>query len=329
MRILAIESSCDETAAAVVENREIRSSIVRTQIETHRLYGGVVPEIASRAHAECISAVVKEALTCADAELCSLDGIAVTAWPGLIGALLVGVGFAKGLALAADLPLVPVHHLRGHIAAAYLADKTLVPPFLALVVSGGHTSLVWVEDYTVFKTIGRTRDDAAGECLDKVARVLGLPYPGGAALSALAEKGDPAAFPFPDAVVKDAPLDFSFSGIKTAAVQFLRTTTGYDRSDFAASFCGAVVNALSKRLETAARQTGAKQIVIAGGVAANSYLRAAAANVARTVNAKLILPPVALCGDNAAMIGAQGIYELAAGRIAGYDLNAMATRAIE
>lgn len=329
MRILAIESSCDETAAAVVENREIRSSIVRTQIETHRLYGGVVPEIASRAHAECISAVVKEALTCADAELASLDGIAVTAWPGLIGALLVGVGFAKGLALAADLPLVPVHHLRGHIAAAYLADKTLVPPFLALVVSGGHTSLVWVEDYTVFKTIGRTRDDAAGECLDKVARVLGLPYPGGAALSALAEKGDPAAFPFPDAVVKDAPLDFSFSGIKTAAVQFLRTTTGYDKSDFAASFCGAVVNALTKRLETAARQTGAKQIVIAGGVAANSYLRAAAANVARTVNAKLILPPVALCGDNAAMIGAQGIYELAAGRIAGYDLNAMATRAIE
>jgi len=329
MKVLAIESSCDETAAAVVEDREIRSSIVRTQIETHRLYGGVVPEIASRAHAECISTVVKEALTAGEVTLSQLDGIAVTAWPGLIGALLVGVGFAKGLALAADLPLIPVHHLRGHIAAAYLADKTLTPPFLALVVSGGHTSLVWVEDYTVFKTIGRTRDDAAGECLDKVARVLGLPYPGGAALSALAENGDPAAFPFPDAVVKDAPLDFSFSGIKTAAVQFLRTTTGYDKTDFAASFCGAVVSALSKRLETAARQTGAKRIVIAGGVAANSYLRAAATNVAQTVGAKLILPPVALCGDNAAMIGAQGICELAVGSIAGYDLNAMATRAIE
>jgi N6-L-threonylcarbamoyladenine synthase len=329
MRVLAIESSCDETAAAVVEDREICSSIVRTQIETHRLYGGVVPEIASRAHAECISTVVGEALKSAGVSLSSLDGIAVTAWPGLIGALLVGVGFAKGLALAAGLPLVPVHHLRGHIAAAYLADKTLTPPFLALVVSGGHTSLVYVEDYTVFKTIGRTRDDAAGECLDKVARVLGLPYPGGAALSAIALGGDPAAFPFPDAVVKDTPLDFSFSGIKTAAVQFLRTTTGYDRQDFAASFCGAVVNALSKRLETAARQTGAKQIVIAGGVAANSYLRAAAANVAQTVGAELILPPVGLCGDNAAMIGAQGIYELGAGNTAGLDLNAMATRTIE
>ena len=329
MKLLAIESSCDETAAAVVEGRKILSSVVRSQIETHKLYGGVVPEIASRAHAECISSVVEEALSLAATPLAGLDGIAVTAWPGLIGALLVGVGFAKGLSLATGLPLVPVHHLRGHVASAYLADESLKPPFLTLIVSGGHTSLVWVQDYTEFKTIGRTRDDAAGECFDKVARVLGLPYPGGAEISKLAEWGDPQAFKFPDSIVKDSPLDFSFSGLKTAAAQFLRTTEGYDRADFAASFCGAVVYSLSSRLEAAAVKTNAKSIVIAGGVAANGFLRAAAETVAKKTGAKLILPPAALCGDNAAMIGAQGIYELAAGNVAGYDLNAMATCPIE
>ncbi len=329
MRILGIESSCDETAAAVVNGREVLSSVVNSQIETHKLYGGVVPEIASRAHVEAISTVVDEAMQKANVTFADLDGIAVTAAPGLIGALLVGVGFAKGLALSTGLPIIPVHHLRGHIASGYIADKELKPPFLALVVSGGHTSLVHVEDYTKFKTIGATRDDAAGECFDKVARILGLPYPGGAALSALCEGGDAAMFEFPSASVKDSPMDFSFSGLKSSAIRFLRLTEGYDKADFAASFTGTLVHALSSRLEVAAVETKAERILIAGGVAANKYLRNAAMQVADKVGAKLTLPPLSLCGDNAAMIAVQGVYEMMAGQSADLSLHAKATMSIE
>lgn len=330
MNILAFETSCDETAVAVVrEGAQVLSSVVRSQIDLHRLYGGVVPEIASRAHVESIDRLTQQALAQAGCSLRDIGAIAVTAWPGLIGALLVGVNFAKSLAAAAGLPLVPVHHLRGHIAANYIAHPDLAPPFLCLVVSGGHTSLVWVEGHTAFRTLGRTRDDAAGECFDKVARVLGLPYPGGVALDALSQTGDPTAYHFPDAAVRDAPLDFSFSGLKTAAVNQLHHLAQKGErpreADFAASFSAAVSQALCGRLELAAAETGAPALALAGGVAANSALRRGAQAVADRLGLPLYVPPLSLCGDNAAMIGAQGFYELQAGQTADASLNACAT----
>ena len=334
MRILGIETSCDETSAAVVQDgRRQLSCAVRTQIDIHRLYGGVVPEIASRAHVESIGQLTQMALDSAGLTLADIDGIAVTAWPGLIGALLVGVNFAKGLASATGLPLTPVHHLRSHVAANYLAHPELSPPFLALIVSGGHTSLVYVTGYTEFQTLGRTRDDAAGECFDKVARVLGLPYPGGVAMDALAQTGDPEAVSFPSAEVRGAPLDFSFSGLKTAAVNFLHNAQqkGQDfcKADFAASLMDSVAQALTGRLEEAARQVQAPALVLAGGVSANSVLRRRAQETAQRLGIPLFLPPLSLCGDNAAMIAAQGYFELQAGNIAASSLNALATKEID
>ena len=334
MRMLGIETSCDETSVAVVQDgRHQLSCAVRTQIDIHRLYGGVVPEIASRAHVESIGRLTQMALDSAGLTLADIDGIAVTAWPGLIGALLVGVNFAKGLSLATGLPLTPVHHLRGHVAANYLAYPELSPPFLALIVSGGHTSLVHVTGYTEFRTLGRTRDDAAGECFDKVARVLGLPYPGGVAMDALAQTGRAGPVAFPSAEVRGAPLDFSFSGLKTAAVNFLHNAQqkGQDfcRADFAASLMDSVAQALTGRLEEAARQVQATALVLAGGVSANSVLRRRALETAQKLDLPLYLPPLSLCGDNAAMIAAQGFFELSAGHIAPSSLNALATREIE
>ena len=320
MRMLGIETSCDETSVAVVQDgRHQLSCAVRTQIDIHRLYGGVVPEIASRAHVESIGRLTQMALDSAGLTLADIAGIAVTAWPGLIGALLVGVNFAKGLSLATGLPLTPVHHLRGHVAANYLAYPELSPPFLALIVSGGHTSLVHVTGYTEFRTLGRTRDDAAGECFDKVARVLGLPYPGGVAMDALAQTGRAGTVAFPSAEVRGAPLDFSFSGLKTAAVNFLHNAQqkGQDfcRADFAASLMDSVAQATA--------------LVLAGGVSANSVLRRRALEMAQKLDLPLYLPPLSLCGDNAAMIAAQGFFELSAGHIAPSSLNALATREIE
>ena len=334
MKILGIETSCDETSVAVVqEGRRQLSCAVRTQIDIHRLYGGVVPEIASRAHAESISQLTTAALDSANLSLADVDAIAVTAWPGLIGALLVGVNFAKGLALSTGLPLVPVHHLRGHVAANYLAHPDLKPPFLCLVVSGGHTSLVWVKDYTEFKTLGRTRDDAAGECFDKVARVLGLPYPGGVALVLMGHEGRVGTFSFPSAEVRGAPLDFSFSGLKTAAVNHLHNAQQkgepVDKADFAASLMDSVAHALCSRLELATKEVAAPALALAGGVCANSVLRDRAQQLARRLELPLFLPPPSLCGDNAAMIAAQGYFEFQAGHVAGSDLNALATKEIE
>ncbi|MGN0171587.1 MAG: tRNA (adenosine(37)-N6)-threonylcarbamoyltransferase complex transferase subunit TsaD, partial [Acutalibacteraceae bacterium] len=309
--ILAIESSCDETAAAVIENgRRILSSIVATQVEEHRLYGGVVPEIASRRHAEAISAVTKEALTAADLTLDGIDAVAVTAYPGLIGALLVGVNFAKGLALSADKPLVPVHHLRGHIAANYLAHPDLQPPFLCLVVSGGHTHLVMAEDYTRFRVIGRTRDDAAGECFDKAARAMGMPYPGGIALDKRAEGGDPHAFLLPHPKVEGSLYDFSFSGLKTAVLNLLHNAQQKQQSvcieDVCASLRFTVAQILTDKTMRAAAETRMNTVVLAGGVSANSELRRQMQSECDRRGLRLYMPPLSLCGDNAAMIGAQG-----------------------
>ena len=330
MRILSFETSCDETAVAVVKDgRTVESSVVRSQIETHRLYGGVVPEIASRAHIESISRLTQEALALSECKLSELDAIAVTAWPGLIGSLVVGVNYAKSLAYAANLPLIPVHHLRGHIASVYLADASVTPPFLCLIVSGGHTGLVWVRDYTWFETLGTTRDDAAGECLDKVARVLGLPYPGGIALDRASQTGNETAFTFPEGVVRDAPFDFSFSGVKTAAsnqINMLRQKgTEPDLNDFAASLLHSVTDTLCSRLERAAVLYKADIMAVVGGVAANSMLRAKALSLADRMGIGLILPDPSLCGDNAAMIGAQGYYEFLDGNTADATLNARAS----
>lgn len=332
--ILAIESSCDETAAAVIENgRHILSSIVATQVEEHRLYGGVVPEIASRRHAEAISAVTKEALTAADLTLDGIDAVAVTAYPGLIGALLVGVNFAKGLALSADKPLVAVHHLRGHIAANYLAHPDLQPPFLCLVVSGGHTHLVLAEDYTRFRVIGRTRDDAAGECFDKAARAMGMPYPGGIALDKRAEGGDPHAFLLPHPKVEGSPYDFSFSGLKTAVLNLLHNAQQKQQSvcieDICASLRFTVAQILTDKTMRAAAETRMNTVVLAGGVSANSELRRQMQAACERRGLRLYMPPLSLCGDNAAMIGAQGFYEYQAGMRADMTLNAAATAPIE
>ena len=334
MILLGIESSCDETAAALVEDgRTILSSVIASQVEEHKIYGGVVPEIASRRHSEAIVGVVQEALSQAGKSLADLDGIAVTYAPGLIGALLVGVNFAKGLALSTGLPLIPVHHLRGHIASNYLSSPGLEPPFLCLVVSGGHSHIVQVEDYTKLKILGRTRDDAAGEAFDKAARAMGIPYPGGVEMDRIAEEGNPAAYKLPHPHVEGAPLDFSFSGLKTAVLNLLNNARqkGEEISvpDLCASYRRAVVSCLTENFFQVAEMTGAKNLAAAGGVSANRLLRRELERLAGERGLPLYLPDKSLCGDNAAMIASQGYYEFLAGNTAGMDLNACAQRSIE
>lgn len=330
MKLLAIESSCDETAAAIVEDgRKVLSSVVNSQIAEHQKYGGVVPEIASRRHTENIVPVVQSALDAGGLALEAVDAVAVTAAPGLIGALLVGVNYAKGLAMAAGKPLYAVHHLRGHIAANYLAHPDLEPPFLCLVASGGHSHIVQVDGYTSFRVLGRTRDDAAGEAFDKAARAMGYPYPGGIHIDEAAKRGDPGKYRLPRPKVEGAPLDFSFSGLKTAVINLIHNASQkgetVDIDSLAAALQGRIVEALTSRLELAAHETGARKIVAAGGVCANSGLRDGLAAMCRKNGWPLYIPPVALCGDNAAMIGAQGFYESLAGAPAKWDLNATAS----
>lgn len=332
MYILGMESSCDETSAAVVEMsdtvRLIRSNIVASQIEVHRLYGGVVPEIASRAHIEAVTGITQEALRDAGVALSDIGAVAVTSHPGLIGALLVGVNFAKSLAYANRLPLVPVNHIHAHIAAAYLSDPDLTPPFLALVVSGGHTCFYRVNDYTDITLIGGTRDDAAGEAFDKIGRVIGLPYPGGAALDRLAYEGDPTAIRLPSPALADG-LDFSFSGIKTATLNYLNGMAQKDaavnRADVAAAYTAKIVDALTQKTGQALQQTGMKTLVLAGGVAANSHLRAALTGLCSRRGIRLAMPERALCGDNGAMVAAAGYFDFLAGHLAGPSLNASAS----
>ena len=330
MKILSIESSCDETAAALVEDgRKVLSSVVYSQIAEHRRYGGVVPEIASRRHTEQICAVTQQALDQGGLTLAQVDGVAVTAAPGLIGALLVGVNFAKSLAFAAGKPLIPVHHIRGHIAANYLAHPQLEPPFLCMVVSGGHTHIVMVEDYTTFRVLGRTRDDAAGEAFDKAARAMGFGYPGGVELDRAGKDGDPSKYSLPTPHVDGSPLDFSFSGLKTAVINLVHNASQkgeeLDIPSLAASFGEKVAEIITQRLLLAQEETGARVIALAGGVAANSRLRARLSAACKERGLPLYAPPLDLCGDNAAMIGAQAFYEYQAGHLAGWDLNAQAT----
>lgn len=333
MKILGIESSCDETAAAVVEDgRKVLSNIIATSLEEHKLYGGVVPEIASRRHAESISGVVKEALEQADCTMADIDAIAVTYAPGLIGALLVGVNFAKGLAFATDTPLVPVHHIRGHIASNYISSD-IEPPFLCLIVSGGHSHIVAVNSYTDFEIIGKTRDDAAGEALDKAGRTMGLEYPGGVSIDRLSPQGNEDAYKFPKPKVSGSPYDFSFSGLKTAVINTVHNAQqkGEDicTADLAASFQKSVVDCLVTNLEKVASEKKFNKIVIAGGVSANSKLRAEAQALCKKHKWDLYLPELRYCGDNAAMIASQGYYEFVQGERADESLNAYATMPID
>lgn len=334
MKILAIESSCDETAAAVVEDgRRILSSVISSQVAEHILYGGVVPEIASRRHVEAITPVVREAVSSCSLTYDDIDAVAVTYAPGLIGALLVGVNFAKGLSLAMGKPLIPVHHLRSHIASNYLTHEKLEPPFLALVVSGGHSHIVEVIDYTHFRVVGRTRDDAAGECMDKAARALGLPYPGGLNLDREAAGGNADAYKFPRPTVSGSEYDFSFSGLKTAAVNIIHNASQKGEEinikDFGASYIKAVVRSLTENTEKAAKDFGYKKIVLAGGVSANSVLRREMTALCERNSFELYLPDKSLCGDNAAMVGSQGYYEYLSGKRADMSLNAKATMGID
>ena len=332
MYILGLESSCDETSAAVVEMsegvRKIKSNIIASQIDTHRLYGGVVPEIASRAHIEAISRITYEALETAGVELKDIGLVAVTSHPGLIGALLVGVNFAKSLAYANNIPLVGVNHIKGHIAANYLAFEKLEPPFTALVVSGGHTSIYNAENYTSLAEIGGTRDDAAGEAFDKIGRVIGLPYPAGAAMDKLACEGDKKAVTLPSPALAGDTLDFSFSGIKTAALNYLNSAkqagVEINRADLAASYTEKIVSAVVKKAEAALIRNNSKKLVVAGGVAANSHLRAALEAMCKKQKAEFYVPPLSLCGDNAAMIAAAGYYKFLDGKTADTSLNASA-----
>ena len=333
MRILAIESSCDETAAAVVEGgRTVLSSCVASQIEMHTLYGGVVPEISSRKHVEAIVPLTERALADAGLRREDLDAVAVTYAPGLIGAVLVGVNFAKAAACALGVPLIPVHHVRGHIAANYITHPDLEPPFVCLCVSGGTSAIVDVKSYTDMEILGATRDDAAGECFDKVARVLGIGYPGGGPMDRLAQGGDPTRYELPRAHVADAPLDMSFSGLKTAALNLIHNAAQkgeeLDLPSFAASFGQAVSDSLVPRAMEAAREKGYGRVAVAGGVAANSRIRADLTAACARSGDRLYLPELKLCGDNAAMIGCQGYYEYLAGHVAGPDLNGYATRDI-
>jgi len=330
LKILAFESTCDETAVAIVEDgRKILTDQIFSQADLHAVYGGVVPEIASRSHVEAISVLAKKALDAAGLERSDIDAVAVSYAPGLIGAVLVGVNFAKACALALGVPLIPVHHIRGHIAANYLAYPELEPPFLCLAISGGNTILVDVRGYTDMKIIGSTRDDAAGECFDKTARVLGLPYPGGKPIDELSRGGDDQKYHFPVSHVADSPYDMSFSGLKTAVINLVHNAQQkgeeIDRSALAASFTRAVSESLVPRTISAAKMLGYKKIVVAGGVAANSRIRADFTAAAEMNGFELFVPPLKLCGDNGAMVGAQAYYEFLAGNTAGTDLNAYAT----
>ena len=330
MKILAFESTCDETAAAIVEDgRKILTDQIFSQADLHALYGGVVPEIASRCHVESISQLAQKAIDEAGITRKDIDAVAVSYAPGLIGAVLVGVNFAKSCALALHVPLIPVHHIRGHIAANYLAYPELEPPFLCLAISGGNTLLVDVRDYTDMKILGATRDDAAGECFDKTARVLGLPYPGGRPIDELSKTGDDTKYVFPISHVDGNPYDMSFSGLKTAVINLAHNCEQkgeeLDRASLAASFTKAVSDSLVPRTVRAAKELGYKKVVVAGGVAANSRIRADFKKAAEENGFELFIPPLKLCGDNGAMVGAQGYYEYLAGHTAGSDLNAYAT----
>lgn len=331
--ILAIETSCDETACAVVrDGRQVLSSVVYSQIETHRKFGGVVPEIASRQHTEHIIDVTETALSEAALSLADVDAIAVTAAPGLIGALLVGVNFAKGLALSTGKPLIPVHHIRGHVAANYITHPSLEPPFLCLIVSGGHSHIVEVTDYTSFRVIGRTKDDAAGEAFDKVARVLGLPYPGGVEIDRAAKTGNSSAFKLPNPRVEN-PYDFSFSGLKTAVINLVHNQAqkggNIPVEDVAASFQSTVCHILADKFFAAAEALDYKVLACAGGVCANSELRSLLEERAKSAGKSLYIPSLSLCGDNAAMIGAQAFYEYQAGHVGSLALNGSAGMGIE
>ena len=334
MLILGIESSCDETAASVIEDcRTIRSSVISTQIEEHKKYGGVVPEIASRRHCENILGVTRKALDDAGVTLADLDGIAVTYAPGLIGALLVGVNFAKGLALASGKPLVPVHHIAGHIATNYLSHPDLEPPYLCLVASGGHSHIIEVLSYTKFRVVGRTRDDAAGECFDKCARAMGFPYPGGVHVDNAAQSGDPKAFKLPHPAVAGNEFDFSFSGLKTNVINLLHHAEqkGEDinKNDLSASLQATIAEILTDRTIRAAESLGYKKVALAGGVSANSGVRAALSAACEKKGYSFFMPEKYLCGDNGAMIGCQGSYNLKAGITADESLNAIATLSMD
>ena len=330
MRILAIESSCDETAASVsLDGRTILSDVVYSQADMHALYGGVVPEIASRKHIEKISLVADQALKAANLTMADIDAVAATCAPGLIGALLVGANFAKACAQALDKPFIPVHHIRGHVAANYIAFPDLKPPFIALVASGGHTVILDVQDYTRFAVVGTTRDDAAGEAFDKTARMLGLPYPGGASLDKLAREGKPGTYRLPRAGVSGAPYDFSFSGLKTAAVNLIHNAQqkGEEicREDLALEIATAVADTVVPRVVEAARERGYTAVAAAGGVAANSILRGMLQAQCEKAGLSLYLPPLKLCGDNGSMIACQAYYEYLAGNTAPADQNCYAT----
>ncbi len=333
MNILAVESSCDETAVAIVrDGRQVLCDCIASQVELHKIYGGVVPEIASRKHIEAIFGLADQALAQAQLTRRDIDAVAVTYAPGLIGAVLVGVNFATAAALALDKPLIPVHHIRGHIAANYIAYPDLEPPFLCLVVSGGHTMIVEVKDYTHMQILGTALDDAAGECFDKVGRVLGMPYPGGAALDRAAQQGEEGKYGLPRSRPGSNPYDMSFSGLKTAALNLIhhaqQVGEELDVPSLCAAFTAAVSDTLVPRVEMALRQTGLKKIAVAGGVAANSRIRRDILSMAQAMGAQVYLPPLSLCGDNAAMIGAQAYYEFCAGNVAGMELNAYATKSI-
>lgn len=333
MNILAVESSCDETAVAIVrDGRQVLTDCIASQVDLHRIYGGVVPEIASRKHIEAIFGLAEQALANTCLTRRDIDAVAVTYAPGLIGAVLVGVNFAKAAALAMGKPLIPVHHIRGHIAANYLAYPELEPPFLCLVVSGGHTMFVEVKDYTDMRILGTTLDDAAGESFDKVARVLGMPYPGGAALDKAGKLGDETKYALPRSKPGDNPYNMSFSGLKTAALNLIhhaeQVGEELDIPSLCAAFSAAVSNTLIPRAVMALKETGYRKIAVAGGVAANSRIRADLLAEAKKVGAEVYMPPLSLCGDNGAMIGAQAYYEFLAGNTGDMSLNAYATKSI-
>ena len=333
MNILSFESTCDETAVAVVQDgRKILTDQIFSQAKLHAVYGGVVPEIASRSHVEAISLLTERALEDAGLTRAEIDAVAVSYAPGLIGAVLVGVNFAKAVASVLQVPLIPVHHIRGHIAANYLAFPELEPPFVCLAISGGNTLIIDVRDYTDMHILGATRDDAAGECFDKTARVLGLPYPGGKPIDDLARGGDDTKYAFPIAHVEGHPYDMSFSGLKTAVINLAhhaeQTGEELDRASLAASFTKAVSDSLVPRTMQAVKELGYQRLAVAGGVAANSRIRKDFHDASEREKIDLFIPPLKLCGDNGAMVGAQGYYEYLAGTRAGSDLNAYATMEI-